>query len=126
MKLSRRSGITLLEVLAALVVVAVALPIIMQGISLCVRAARSSASHFEASNLAASKIEELTAMTARGQSGPLTGDFGTIWPDYRWTASFVLRDYSLEELTVIITKANANSEALPVARMSTLVYQGAQ
>ena len=121
MKRAYDSGVTLIEVLAAMVVVTVTLPVVLRGASLGVRAARASIDRLEASSLAASKLEELTAMAVRGYAAPNSGDFGASWPDFRWTALLVTHEYGLEELTVVVTKTGLDNR--PAAEVSTLIYR---
>lgn len=77
-------GFTLIEVLATLMMMAIAMPAIMHGVSLALRAADASRRRSEASILASSKLNELI-WTGQWQS-QTSGDFGTDWPDYTWTA----------------------------------------
>jgi general secretion pathway protein I len=80
-----RGGFTLPEVLATLLLVAIVLPSVMQGISLATAAAGTARQRSEATALAESKLNELTA-TSQWQSGGLSGDFGPDWPGYTWQA----------------------------------------
>ena len=80
-----RGGFTLPEVLATLLLVAIVVPSIMQGISLATAAAGTARQRSEATALAESKINELVA-TGQWQSGGLSGDFGEQFPDYSWQA----------------------------------------
>ncbi len=121
MRHSRASGMTLIEVLATLLVISVTLPVVLEGASLGVRAARASINRLEASSLAASKLDELAALAARGYTASSSGDFGSAWPDYRWTALLMTQDYGLEELTVIVTKTGTDNR--PAAQLSTLIYR---
>ncbi len=66
-----------------LLLIAIVLPAIMQGISLATTTASLARRRTEAAGLAQSKISELLA-TSQWQNGAAGGDFGTDWPDYRW------------------------------------------
>jgi prepilin-type N-terminal cleavage/methylation domain-containing protein len=79
-------GFTLIEALVSMVLLAVILPVAMQGISLALRLGEDAKHRDEAATLAAGKLDELTA-TGAWNSGPTSGDFGTAWPSYRWTAT---------------------------------------
>ena len=92
-------GFTLVEVLAALVLVAIVLPVIMRGIALSATLASTSKEKSEAAVLAKSKLDELIA-THGWQGSALSGDFDA-HPEYRWSAE--VRDWdssSLKELDV--------------------------
>ncbi|HZL37803.1 MAG TPA: type II secretion system protein [Tepidisphaeraceae bacterium] len=82
----RRRGFTLVEVLATLMLLAIALPVIMRGIALSSAAASASKRRNEAASLAESKLNELIA-TGMWQNSALQGDFSLEgWPDYTWSA----------------------------------------
>ena len=89
---SRRSyatvsrGFTLVEALVSMVLLAVILPVAMQGISLALRLGEDAKHRDEAATLAGGKLDELTA-TGSWNNGPTSGDFGAAWPGYRWTAT---------------------------------------
>jgi prepilin-type N-terminal cleavage/methylation domain-containing protein len=116
----RRAGFTLIEVLATLLLMSIVLPVIMRGMSLATAAASTAKRRTEASTLADSKINELVA-TGQWQNGSTSGDFGTDWPDYTWTADAVDYDGTNQELDVTVnwTGRNGQPDALTV---TTLVY----
>ena len=78
-------GFTLVEVLAALLLIAIVIPVVMQGMSLGSNAASKARHRDEAAGLAQSKLSEIIA-TGQYQNGVLAGDFSPDWPDYRWEA----------------------------------------
>lgn len=82
----KRRGFTLIEVLAAMALIAVILPLAMQGISLATSLGGHASQRSEAAMLAKLKLDELTS-TADWRSAALSGDFGVDWPDYRWAAA---------------------------------------
>jgi len=86
MKMNTRKGFTLIEVLAALLLIAIVLPVVMQGLSLASAAAGSARRRTEAAGLAESKLNELVA-TGSWQTGNVSGDFAPDWPEYRWEAA---------------------------------------
>src|SRR5882724_9304418 len=85
----RRRGFTLIEVLAALVLLAIVLPAAMRGVTVASSAASSAQKRTKAAALAASKLQELLA-TGQYENGNLSGDFGSDeGPEYngfRWEA----------------------------------------
>jgi general secretion pathway protein I len=81
-----RNGFTLVEVLAALLLIAIVLPAVMRGISTATGMATVTRMRTEAAGLAQAKLGELIA-TGDWQSGNLSGTFGSDWPDYRWEAA---------------------------------------
>ena len=82
----RRGGFTLIEVLAATLLIAIVLPSVMQGISVATRAATSARYRNEATTLAQEKLSEISTTNA-WQSGNLSGDFSPDWPRYQWAAT---------------------------------------
>ncbi len=81
-----RRGFTLVEVLAALLLIAIVLPVVMKGISIAVLASSTAQHRTEASGLAESKLTELVT-TGAWQNGNLSGDFAPDWPNYHWQAT---------------------------------------
>ncbi len=119
-----RSAFTLVEVLAALLLIAIVLPVVMQGISLATNAASDARRRTEAAGLAESKLDEVVA-TRQWLAGSLSGDFTPDWPDYRWEAS--LQPYANDssgksvqqiDLRVIWTARNREQSV----SVSTLAY----
>ena len=104
--LAARAGFTLVEVLAALTMVLIALPVAMEAISLTNAASTRARRQLEAANLAASKLAELVATNA-WQNGNNSGDFSnysTNFPDYTWTSTVT----QYEDATTGTTAAVAN------------------
>jgi type II secretion system protein I len=114
----RHSGVTLVEVLAALVLVAIVLPVVMQGLTLSMRAASRARHQAEAARLAESKLNELLVLrdTAALTS---TGDFGERWPEYAWRSESATRDHGLYEVTVTVAWTERGQER--TASLSTLM-----
>ena len=124
-----RRGFTLIEVLAAMALTSICLPIAMRGISVCANIAADAKHRAEAAGLAEAKLNELLA-TQQYQGGIMAGDFGTDWPDYRWSAELVnwasakVNDNgngnTISELDIHVTwNGRANERSLT---QSTLVY----
>jgi type II secretion system protein I len=78
------SGFTLVEVLVTMALMTIILPVVMRGISISMAAASNARHTAEAATLAESKLNELL-VSADPTSFGSQGDFGTDWPDYRWT-----------------------------------------
>ena len=128
-------GFTLLEVLAAIVLVGIVVPVAMEAISLSMRSASDAKRKVEAAMLAENKLTELatglvmqstTGVTAGGgamaSGGAMSGDFAPDWPDYRWEATRVEREVDLSELQVRVTWLSRGADRY--ASLSTLVYTG--
>jgi general secretion pathway protein I len=82
----KRRGFTLIEVLVAMLLIAIVIPAVMRGISTATAMATTTRMRTEAAGLAQAKLGEIIA-TGDWQSGALSGNFGSDWPDYRWEAS---------------------------------------
>ena len=123
-KCARRRGLTLVEVLATIVMVAIVLPAAMQGITSCLAASRDARQRSEASALAEAKLNEILA-TGDWQFGALSGDFGEGWPDYKWGGGSTVwaSDSTMAEVYVRVTWTSRGLEREVV--LTTLVYQGA-
>src|SRR3954453_3932771 len=79
---SRAGGFTLIEVLATLVLLGIALPVAMRGTTIALSAASRAKHTAEASALAESKLTELTTVITSGQlPGAASGDFAPDHPD---------------------------------------------
>jgi prepilin-type N-terminal cleavage/methylation domain-containing protein len=110
-------GFTLVEVLVALVLMGIVLPVAMRGITIATRASSVARHMAEAANLGEAK---LTEMVAQGDWASTTqGDFPD-FPAYRWTLESVNRDFDLTELRMaVIWKDRGQDRSLYV---STFVY----
>lgn len=86
---------TLVEVLAALALAALILPVAMRGVSLALAAADHAKRQVHAAALAEAKLAELV-LTGDWQGADLSGDFGEDSPGYAWTA--VVTDWDTETL----------------------------
>ncbi|HEY8751497.1 MAG TPA: prepilin-type N-terminal cleavage/methylation domain-containing protein [Tepidisphaeraceae bacterium] len=131
---ARRKGFTLIEVLAALVLLAIVLPAAMRGVTAAASAASSAQKRTKAAALAASKLQEILA-TGQYANGGLSGDFGSEeGPEYngfRWEAqtsnwnqpgfnSQDLQTQTLEQLDLKVTwRGKGGDQSIT---LSTLVY----
>ncbi len=77
-----RGGFTLVEVLAAMLLIGIVMPVVMQGVTAATRAGSSARRRTEAATLAASKLAELT-VTGQWDGGTTSGDFGADCPGLR-------------------------------------------
>lgn len=121
----RVNAFTLVEVLAALTLAAIILPVAMRGISLATTAAGDARRRLEAAALAESKLTDLL-VTGEWQTADLSGDCGPDWPGYTWKAE--VGDWggeaALRQITVRVDWI-ARSRARSVT-LTTLAYTGSQ
>ena len=120
---SRRRGFTLIEALAALLLVAIVLPAALRGISAATHASSISRRRTEAAALASSKLNELVG-TQQWQVGTMNGDFGDESPGYQWTAT--VQDWSeadLWQLDVSVTWGDRRPDQ--TVTLTTLIYPNA-
>lgn len=114
----RSRGFTLVEALAAVVIIAVVLPVAMRGISLAAVVASRSHQRVEAAELARMKLNELV-VTGEYGNGSQSGEFGVDAPGFRWIATTESwNDSSMQLITVQVTWRRRNVEE--VVSMSTL------
>jgi prepilin-type N-terminal cleavage/methylation domain-containing protein len=120
----RGSGFTLVEVLASMLLIAIVLPVVVQGITAAAGASSATKRRTEAVGLAESQLGELVS-TLQWQGGVMQGDFGPDWPDYHWqaTSSAWAADTStssLQEIDLkVFWKADSREDSVTV---STLAY----
>ena len=121
------AAFTLVEVLAALLLVAIVLPVVMQGVSLATTAASSARRRTEAASLAQSKLAEILA-TEGWRGGVLSGYFsaadGYNADDYGWRVEVIpwTPEPYVRQLTVHVTWDRAGGEQS--VTLTTLVYEG--
>jgi prepilin-type N-terminal cleavage/methylation domain-containing protein len=102
----RRGGFTLVEVLAALVLIGIVMPVAMRGVSLAMAAASSARHASIAAGLAESKLNQIVVENSAGTgvgSGATAGDFSPEQPEYRWMLQTFPRDYNLTELSLRVS-----------------------
>lgn len=116
-------GFTFIEVLATLVILSIALPAVMQGISGCLTVASSAKCQSEAAELAHDKLMELVA-DGQWQQGVLAGDFAPDMPLYQWKAQVLeFESGTLRQLDVTVTWRQKSGRDKSLT-LSTLVYTG--
>ena len=104
----RKSGFTLIEVLATLALLAIVLPVAMKGISTSVRAADLARDRMVAATLADTKLAE-TIVTGEWLNGDASGDFGDEYPGFAWELEVTdWQDVSLSQLDVTVEWPYAN------------------
>jgi len=116
---NRHSGFTLIEVLAALVLVGIVLPVAWRGITLSMQASARAKHLSEATELAHLKLNELVLQndtTALASSGDIDANGST----YHWTSRSVSRDFGMFEITVEIGWTSAGRDGS--TSVTTLVY----
>lgn len=121
---ARATGFTLIEVLATMLLMAIVLPTVMQGVALATKAASVARQRTAAASLAQSELANIL-ITNQWQQGITAGDFGTNWPGYRWqltqqawapdTSTAVIQEL---DLTVSWT-SNGRTQSIT---LSTLAY----
>lgn len=119
---SRSAGFTLLEVLAALVLVGLVLPAVMKGISLAMSASDDARKRIEAMGLGETKLSELAASTTSSTQAGSSGDFAPEFPGYRWEASAASVEADLTEIRVRVTWTARGSDRS--VELATFAYTG--
>jgi type II secretory pathway pseudopilin PulG len=116
----RNRGITLMEALATVAVMAILLPVAMNGLSLSARVAGLTRETARASTLAEAKLGELLGLGTflNGTGG---GDFGDDAPGFTWSSELVgTSETGIQELRVaVIWEESGRKRNVAV---STLVY----
>ncbi len=82
--LAGQDAFTFVEVLAALLFLAIVVPAILQGLTLANRASVMAERHAIAGELAENKLNELVIDNAWSNAPAPSGDFGATAPGYRW------------------------------------------
>ena len=115
-------GFTLIETLATLTLAAIVLPAVMNGISLAVSASGLAKRQTEAAWLAHSKLSQIIA-ERQWQQASQTGDFGTDWPGYHWSAQITgWNEGTLRQLDVTVIWQHQGKQR--DTTLTTLVYAG--
>lgn len=117
-----RRGFTFVEILATLALLALVLPAIMTGISLSLSAGSQAKNESQAAALGHVKLMEL-AVSGQTEHASQAGDFGSDWPDYRWTAQVSQWEgTTVKQLDVTVSWPQTNHDRS--ITLSTLVYSG--
>ena len=118
----KAGGFSLVEILATMALLAIVLPAVIQGISLCLATAGYAEDQALAAGLAQAKLEDLV-VARQWERAELSGDFGNDWRGFQWTAE--LADWegsTLRELAVTVTWQRRGRQHS--ATVATLVYTG--
>ena len=116
----RAGGFTIIEVLAALMLIAIVLPTVVHGTLLCLDTAAHASMQARAASLAQAKLSELAA-TGQFDQATLAGDFGEQWPQFEWMAiAEPWEDERLVQLDVAVVWTRRGREY--DVTMSTLIY----
>ena len=86
-RIRRRSGFTLVEVLASLLFLAIAVPAIVGALGIASRTSEMAERSSLAGSLAENKLNEMLVDSAWQSAAQTNGDFGTDFPLYRWQMS---------------------------------------
>ena len=121
--LGRARAFTLVEVLAAMLLIAIVLPPTMRAISLATNAASTSKRRTEAADLALLKLNEMVG-TGGWQQGNQGGDFAPEFPGYQWATQLVQFDPDTQELDVKVTWSGRGGQQ--GVTLSTVVYPNTQ
>jgi len=97
----RRGGFSLVELLAAMVLMGLVLPAVMRCVTMAMGAAAHARSEHEAALLARQKIDEALVLRDPGAIG--TGGAFDGFPRYRWESRVDQANFGLRQLTVTVT-----------------------
>jgi len=92
---------TFVEILAALVFLAILVPAVLEGITLSSRASVLAERSAVAAELAQNKLNELTLSDTWATAGS-GGDFGAGWPGYRWEST--QSTWDMDTMTLLAVK----------------------
>lgn len=114
-------GFTLLEILAALLLIGLILPTVMKGISMVSILASDSDHQYEALDLAETKLAEVLLEQSWQGSSSISGRFENEYEDYEWIVD--ASDWieaSVKQVDVFVCWQQRNRQR--ELRLSTLVY----
>lgn len=118
----RERGFTLVEILATFVLIALIIPVVMEGISLSMKLGTKSKRQIEAGALAETKLAELL-LTGDYDNGDQSGDFDDDESDYTW--SLEVEDWEKESSMQLLSMRVDWTDSLGIdhsVELSTLVY----
>lgn len=115
---SRRFAFTLVEVLAAMVLIGIALPVTMRVVTVTTRTAAHARHLTEAGQLAELKLGELRLLTGTSSYNG-SGEFAD-QPEYRWESFSATTDNGCYEVTVRVTWQGQNTPR--EFQLTTLIY----
>ncbi len=119
-KINSQNGFTIIEILAAFVLIAIVIPVVMKGLSLSMAVAADSARKNHAVILAQNRLAEIV-VDEDWQDSRLTGDFGQEHENYRWQMdSFDWIEPYVKQVDLKVFWESRGAERS--VRLSTLVY----
>jgi type II secretory pathway pseudopilin PulG len=119
-----QDGFTLAEVLAAMLFMAIVIPVAMGGLRIASRAGAVAGRKSVAVQLADSKLNELI-VTSQWRNTGQGGTFGDQWPGYRWTVKNELWSAGAMRLITVEVTYPAQNQDYSV-RLSTLMQDTIQ
>jgi Tfp pilus assembly protein PilV len=99
LRTSSLRGFTFAEVLAAMVFVAIVIPVALEGILIANRVGIAADRKRRAAELADVKLTELMVDESWREKPQQEGDFGVEWPGYRW--SLITEAWQEDTMTVV-------------------------
>jgi prepilin-type N-terminal cleavage/methylation domain-containing protein len=99
----RSRGFTLPEVLTAMLLAGIVLPVAIKGVSLALFASTDARHRIEAVALGETKLDELAASMTSSNGGDSEGDFGEKSPLFRWKSSTSSVETDLAEIRVRVS-----------------------
>ena len=119
---SRTAGFTLVEVLAAMLFMAIVLPVIMEGIAIAGRAGVVAHRSREAAQLADRVLTEMV-VTGEWQQGDQEGHFAPEEPGFQW--KLTTDAWSEDVMRLLTVEVSFTVQGRPSSvRLSTLVPEG--
>lgn len=116
----RFRGFTIIEMLAAFVLIILIIPAVMKGLSIATMVSSDSVNKSDGISLAENKLSEIL-LEEEWQNTSQSGDFGEMYPDYEWTMTSVdWTEPSLKQVTVKVLWYWRGREK--DVSLSTLVY----
>lgn len=95
------SGFTFVEILAALIFLAILVPAVLEGLTISSRISVISERNAIAANLAQNKLNELT-INGAWAAADAGGDFGKDWPGYRYEVT--QSTWDMDSMTAVAVK----------------------
>jgi general secretion pathway protein I len=119
-KSKKAGGFTLVEVLAAITIMAIVLPVVMYGISMSTGLAEGAKQRAQATALAEEKLDQMIVELG-GTLGLSSGDFGDEAPGFSWQSDMTQwEEPNMNQLQVTVTwTARGRQRSVAV---STLIY----
>lgn len=118
--MNHAAGFTLIEIMVAIVILAIALTGLTQGLTTALSCSKESELQTTAASLAAGQIELLRAQTD-WTDGSEQGDCGAALPLYRWRQTVSSTDIAgLHEVDVVVENARSGAA---IYELKTMLFQ---